>query len=500
LVFFHIALRNVVRNWNRTGMIILSMMVASALMTLTLALSSGYAEGVDRPWRQMIGADILVYPNRFVFGGPGPTGTSWEWRELPADLPTDAAFFHPALTAGYLSPAGAPPATFDLTALPTVLREFPGIEGIEPGQLLRASLVLETSVGGATRVPVTLRGRSITADTERFAIGETIVSGRYFRTSHDGDWVALVNQAGFGPTPPPTGGRLVLEVPVITELRADGTPVFDYSRPKIFYFMVYGQYRLALGTAPLEIGVTVDTPQGPGQAGARPTWAISIDEPEVWIPSGTFDLVYREISGQPLRYTRQLGLRCASLFGAKTVAAELAAALPDYTVLTVPQEVALSGIRYRAKLTSLDPYVVEVSRQYFARPTLALDVKSHLSLLAFAVAGLLVVANMYILVTQRRREVGILKAVGASERDILVLFLTETLGYALTGSLLGFLGVRLLTLASLFASRTSLIEGGLLTLTAAGAVIGLTVGTSLVFGFLPAREAARTPTASLLGD
>jgi len=110
------------------------------------------------------------------------------------------------------------------------------------------------------------------------------------------------------------------------------------------------------------------------------------------------------------------------------------------------------------------------------------------------------VANMYILVTQRRREIGVLKALGAASRDILALFLTETLGYSLAGSLLGFLTVRLITLASIFASSASLVEGALLTLQTAGAVVGLTVGISLVFGFLPAWEAARTPSASLLGD
>lgn len=480
-------------------MIILSMMVASALMTMTLALSSGYAEGADLPWRQMIGADILVYPNHFIFGGPGSADASWEWRDLSPDLPTDATFFHPGLAEGYLSLVGAPPATFDLTALPAGLAEVEGVAGIDAGRLLRASLVVETAAGRSL-VPVTLRGRDIAADTERFDIGDVVISGRYFRPSQDGEWVALVNQAGFGRNLPPTGGRLVVEVPTLNGRTADGTPLVDFSVSKTFYFIVYGQYRLALGSVPLELGVPLDTSTGPGHAGARPTWPVAIDEPEVWVPAGTFDKIYEEVSGQPFRFTRQLKVTTLSLFEAKTLAAELAAALPDCTVLTVPQEVALSGIRYRARLTSLDPYVVKVLRQYFARSTLALDVKSQLSLLAFAVAGLLVVANMYILVTQRRREIGILKAVGASGRDILVLFLTETLGYAMAGSLLGFLGVRLLTLASLFGSRTSLVEGGFLTLTTAGVVIGLTVGTSLVFGFLPAWEAARTPTASLLSD
>ena len=492
------ALRNVTRNWNRTGMIIISMAVASAIMTLTLALSTGYAEGVSRVWRQMVGADIIVYPNRFVFAGSGDPGTAWEWRRLSPDLPTDAVGFHPDLAQGYLAPADAPPPVFDLQNLPPALAAMTGAGGglqVEAAQLLPAYIVRETAQG-KVRLPITLRGRNVQTDIDKRSIPETaMMGGSYFRPAQDGFWVAITNGAAFTAEGIRPGDKLVVEVPTIRGYDAEGRPVTDYANPQTFYFMVYGQFGLEWGQVRLE------DPAGLLERSAvAPTQTVFLDQPEVWVPAATFAKVFEAVAGGPQRYTGQLAITLDSMAEAKTVAQTLAAQLPDCAVLTVPQEVSLSGLNYRARLTSLDPFTVTITHFHYTRPTLALDVKDQLAALAFVVAGLLVVANMYILVTQRRREIGVLKALGAASRDILALFLTETLGYSLAGSLLGFLAVRLITLASIFASSASLVEGALLTLQTAGAVVGLTVGISLVFGFLPAWEAARTPSASLLGD
>lgn len=499
MAFLRMALRNVVRNWNRTGMNILGMLVASSLMTVTVALSSGYAQGAALSYRQMVGADILVYPNRFVFGGPDDPGDSWQWRLLGADQPTDALFFHPALRRGHLSPSEAPAAYFDADALPAELKAIEGVAEIVPARLMNAFLVAEdVGDGSPVRIPVTLRGRDLALDTTYWDIPAVVTIGRYFRPDQDGEWLAILNQQAFEMGPYP-GERLVLDVPAVKGRMADGSPILDLADLKTFYFMVYGSYLLSLGQVRIENAVELQAAdQGP--VGPPPTWQVAIDEPEVWVPAATFDRIYEQVSGQPFRYTRQLCIAVDNMFLAKDISAALSEVLPDATVLTVPQEVALAGIRYRARLQSWDPFRVEVVRQYSSRPTLAVDLKSELSALAFVVAGLLIVANMYILVTQRRREIGVLKAVGAADRDILTLIVTEVVGYSLAGSLLGFLTVRLLTIASMFASHESMVEGALLTVKAAGMVIGLTVGTALVFGLLPALEAARTPSASLLRD
>ena len=490
MVFFRMAVRNVGRNWNRTGMIILSMMVASALMTLTLALASGYPDTAHLSYRRMVGADILVYPNRFVFSNPTEPTEAWELRQLSPDQPTDVFFFHPAFASGYLSPKGAPPPYFDLENLPPALLEPAGVLRVEPGRLLRAYLVFYGDEG-VTRTPVTLRGRDIEADLTLYRIQETIVRGQAFGEAHDRDFVALVNGRGLGVTVSP-GERLTLEIPSIRGHSEVGAPIVDHTDLRSYDFLIYAIFGLALGD------VLVQGLEQEDEA-SKVRVPVGIDQAEVWIPAGTFDRLYEEISGTWQRYAGQLGLTVESMFKAKEVAAALALELPDCTVLTVPQEASLAGMRYEA-IYDPDAGRIDVRRIYNSKPTTALDIKGRLAGLAFIVAGLLIVANMYILVTQRRREIGVLKAIGASSRDIFALILTESLGYSVIGSLIGFIFIRLMTLMSVFASSVSLIEGTLLSLQAGALVMGLTVGTSLVFGFLPAWDAARTPTATLVKD
>lgn len=494
------ALRNVGRNWNRTGMIILSMLAASAIMTLSLSLAGGYPEVAQLPYRQMLGADILVYPNRYIFSGASDQDQTWEVRRLGPDLVTDAAFFHPELKSGYLAPVGAPPPVFDLLDLPSVLRvenrtAYPDLAEVTPARLLRAYAIVEDGPLAGSRVAVIIRGRDLAADHAIWSIPDVVTLGSYPGPERDGERVAVVNgfaAAGLSWIRP--GTNLRVEVPRISGWSAGGLPVVDHAHPVEIRLEVLGRYRLDVG------GRSISGLPAEDRIGPPPVVPMAIDEPEIWIPAGTFDQLYEEINGSRPRYVSQLHLRIASMANAKILAAELGALLPECTVLTVPQEVSLSGIDYVPYYDPDQPGGLRFEREYHGRAALSADISREFMTLAFVVAGLLVVANMYIMVSQRRREIGVIKAVGATSGDVFTLILVETLGYALAGSLIGFFAVRLLTLIILVASSVTLVEGVLLTLHAAAVVVGSTTGIALLFGFLPAWEAARTPSATLLGD
>ncbi len=107
--------------------------------------------------------------------------------------------------------------------------------------------------------------------------------------------------------------------------------------------------------------------------------------------------------------------------------------------------------------------------------------------ISLTVAGVLIMNVMLVTVTQRRAEIGLLKALGASQRLIQMLFLSEaallSLGGALLGLLLGWSGSRLLA-----ALYPALPAGA-----PAWAVIGacaMALVTGLLFALLPARRAA----------
>jgi putative ABC transport system permease protein len=109
-----------------------------------------------------------------------------------------------------------------------------------------------------------------------------------------------------------------------------------------------------------------------------------------------------------------------------------------------------------------------------------------LSSVALLVGGIGVMAVMMISVTDRTREIGIRKAVGATRRDILQQFLIEASALTGTGGLIGVvIGLLLGRLAS-FAMNVHGTTPVNLTLLA----VAVSVGIGLVFGVLPARRAA----------
>ena len=109
-----------------------------------------------------------------------------------------------------------------------------------------------------------------------------------------------------------------------------------------------------------------------------------------------------------------------------------------------------------------------------------------LSAVGLLVGGIGVMAVMMISVTERTREIGIRKAVGATRRDILQQFLIEAATLTGIGGLTGILfGLAVGKLAN-SAMRISASPPLDLTLVA----VGVSVGIGIVFGLLPARRAA----------
>ncbi len=109
------------------------------------------------------------------------------------------------------------------------------------------------------------------------------------------------------------------------------------------------------------------------------------------------------------------------------------------------------------------------------------------------VGGVGIMNIMLVSVTERTREIGLRKAVGATEREILRQFLFEAI--ALTG-IGGVVGIMLGALFSFFASLALTYGLGLnwtFSFPYGGALLGfvVSVGIGLVFGIYPARQAAR---------
>jgi putative ABC transport system permease protein len=107
--------------------------------------------------------------------------------------------------------------------------------------------------------------------------------------------------------------------------------------------------------------------------------------------------------------------------------------------------------------------------------------------ISLVVAGVLIMNVMLVAVSQRTAEIGLLKAVGARNRQILALFLTEAACLSLLGAAVGIaLGVGgIWLMKALFPALDFAAPPW-----ASASAVGVAILSGLVFGILPARRAA----------
>lgn len=133
-----------------------------------------------------------------------------------------------------------------------------------------------------------------------------------------------------------------------------------------------------------------------------------------------------------------------------------------------------------------------------------------LSILLGGIAGISLIVGtigitniMFVTVSERTREIGVMKALGSTNRDILMLFILESGIISLIGGVIGVfvglgLGEGLIFLSRMAISGTTIANGGLSSLNAGIAIIpeliagaiALSFVVGVIAGFLPARKAA----------
>jgi putative ABC transport system permease protein len=116
--------------------------------------------------------------------------------------------------------------------------------------------------------------------------------------------------------------------------------------------------------------------------------------------------------------------------------------------------------------------------------TLLLGAIAGISLL---VGGIGVMNIMLVSVIERRREIGILKALGATERDIWGQFLIEAAFLTFSGGIIGVIvGWAISSIVDLTGLMTTVVSADIVIL-----AVSVSVGIGLFFGFYPAWQASR---------
>jgi putative ABC transport system permease protein len=173
---------------------------------------------------------------------------------------------------------------------------------------------------------------------------------------------------------------------------------------------------------------------------------------------------------------------------------------PDKTFFTIylgtSNKNSVETVKVKAKETLLKRYkaddfsvteqteILSTVNQVFSIVNSILVAIGSISLL---VGGIGIMNIMYATVTERTKEVGIRRAVGATEKDIMNQFLTESVLLSLIGGLLGLIlsTVIVLAIRIFFPASISLLSV-IITL-----IISSAIG--IFFGVFPARRASKLP-------
>ncbi|MBN1585786.1 ABC transporter permease [Candidatus Uhrbacteria bacterium] len=159
--------------------------------------------------------------------------------------------------------------------------------------------------------------------------------------------------------------------------------------------------------------------------------------------------------------------------------------------------------RHRITDPSKDDFMITTSKDIMDRLNTITDVITYLlaflAAISLLVGGIGIMTIMLVSVTERIREVGLRKALGAKPRDILLQFLAESVVLTTAGGLIGGALGFLVTLGVVAVMRFSGLDVPyVVSMTAFIGAAFISAAVGIVFGISPARKAAKLdPITSL---
>lgn len=164
----------------------------------------------------------------------------------------------------------------------------------------------------------------------------------------------------------------------------------------------------------------------------------------------------------------------------------------DFSLMQAAQNNITTIIRKKHKITNPDDTSFQIMNMADIQKTMTDTANSMSLLLGFIAAISLIVGGvgimniMLVSVTERTREIGLRKAIGAKKKDIMTQFIIESVLMTFIGGVAGIiLGSTISILLSSLAKWTTSIS--------LASVLGVTffsIGVGIIFGILPAKKAA----------
>lgn len=441
--FVRLAIREARRNATRTVVAVLAVALAAAAPVVARIIPHGYPTEFHLEERQFVGGDLVIWRS------PAPIDlredtklTSRPWEG--SDWQSHALYFMPSLSEGYLAEVDDPGwGSFYLD--PEALRRVEGVAEASP--YLSIPCVVETYSGPVQAI---LRGRDPDEPSSSLSMDALIESGRPLSSADSGTTAALVQQKS-----------------LLSWSASVGTAISISVDDVVWHLTPVGAYRV-------EIGETFDYSAEPIE-GRYPVVFLSWDRPEIIVTEETF----RAIAGDDVP-VYQYSLRVERPSMIEAMAEAVRAALgPGYAVYSVPELATFlsSGT---------------------ATPVRERDLSPVLFGLTFGLSGVVVTGSVYIMLSQQRRKIGLMRVVGATGRDIMTYVLTLAAYITLTGDAFGFAAGKIFSLLGLFSTDMTVLEWAGRSAADLLIVTGWSLSVTILMSLAVGVWASRIPCAEVL--
>jgi hypothetical protein len=493
-----LGLRSAKRNWSRTALAMTAMALAAMTSVFSGVVPLGYVKGHALAERLFVGGDILVLP----IGGP--VDARWDsheesqlfWKPWEGrDWQSSALYFLPGLrTKGYVSNRETSWRAFDPNPVIDAVKRVQGVKDVAPYYALPCIL----TVGGQSSAAVLRAWDTSNSGDYLSDFGqEFVVAGEPLDASSpkmsclfplQGTSLDAVNINSVDPL-----STIQITVPRLTygSYSGEGPIGFKWDQAVTDSLQVSGIYQVQVGLAP---SPAADSPSAPTEMEPlyweRPEIIVSYDtfrrfvsysEPTLEYADKPDDSVDLEPGQFPSGFSvYQVAITVDRMATVKKVAEDVALALgSSFAVIPIPELTQMKG---RGALMTIAGQ----------------DAREFSQLLFFTLSSVIVAGTIYVILTQERRKIGLLRVVGATGKDILAYALTLCAYVALTGSAIGFGVAKILSLLAVFAADVTFSQWVEQTVKDALQVFGLSLGIPLVLGLAIGVWAARIPSAEVL--
>ena len=504
MVFFiKLGLKNAWRNMGRSIAAILAMTLACAALTYTISLGRGRIASIQSSMRSLSGGDISIYSELFDVGNY-TSDVPVRYNFLNESYFTDINYFHEEnFNKGYLTLVDQP--QIDLNELMNALADYPGVRAISPRYQLPA---LRTYYPPAHRAEdplryetINLRGRSLELDAMQYtSLADYITVGRWFEPEDDNQLVCILSAFqpnGYLNWDLQPGDTITLSLPRVV-LDFEGNYACDFTNIQTFDLEIIGLYgavsrKLTAGAIDPDL-----VPENVEYGLESIFWEIS----DAFIPQATWQQLWKECSDLPFK-PQQLSVLVEDLNYVNDTLNNLRRDYPQVSSFSVVDQAEriqrMMQHETRPMWAPESTYFVynDAGTGGFIQE----DLRVPIMVALFCVAALLVASHLLILVSERKNEIAVLKAIGSLRIHIMTMVLAEALCITLISGIIGFIVIRVqMLLNQLAAGSGSLLAIMFSIITELIMVLGISIGAALIFGSLPALRTARLPVMGVLRD